>query len=504
MFPANTPKSKCEKLVTEMVKKAYKKYGLLAICDVVWNHTANNTKWLEEHPEAGYNLQNSPHLRPAAELDAKLLEFSGRLEECSLPCIIKNDSDLESIVKGIKQYVIDELKLWQFYVVDVEAALEEFDMYNEKSKVKIALRENKIPLEQAVEAEILVGVGSEPAGPANNRYSKKLLTGPAISYLSNKHPPKVTRAQYKTFIDEINTPCYEEFDRDVGAILVNIKNYIKYTRMDANGPQKGRITLENPVVENYFTRLSRSDEFILANNGWVWDAQPLHDFAAAGSRAYLKREVIVWSDSVKLRYGLCPQDNPWLWNHMKQYTEKSAKIFHGFRIDNCHSTPIHLAAYLLDAARAVCPNLLLIAELFTGSEEADTEFVSKLGLHTLVREALQPGNSFELSRLVHRHGGWPFGSLHSIGDKEVIRLRPTRPHALFYDCTHDNESPKQKRTAEDALSTAALVAMTASVTGSVHGYDECYPKHLDLVKEKRKYQLLNADKVALGPGNNYR
>lgn len=46
---------------------------------------------------------------------------------------------------------------------------------------------------------------------------------------------------------------------------------------------------------------------------------------------------------VKLNYGNSPQDNPWLWNHMQKYSELMAELFHGLRIDNCHSTPIHVA-----------------------------------------------------------------------------------------------------------------------------------------------------------------
>lgn len=69
----------------------------------------------------------------------------------------------------------------------------------------------------------------------------------------------------------------------------------------------------------------------------------------------------------------------------------------------------------------------------------------------------------------------------------VTQLNGSMPHALLYDLTHDNESYLDKRSAEDALSTGALVTFSYSAVGSVKGFDDLYPKLLNLVGEKRRY-----------------
>jgi glycogen debranching enzyme len=272
----------------------------------------------------------------------------------------------------------------------------------------------------------------------------------------------------------------------------------------------------NPLVESYFTRLTPTpgaDPFVysLANNGWIWDADPLQNFALLPSKAYLRREVIVWGDCVKLRYGSQPADNPWLWEHMTSYVNSLAQTFDGFRIDNCHSTPLEVGTRMLDAARVVRPDLYICAELFTGNEEMDLEFVRELGINSLIRESGNGWDPKELSRLLYRHGlGKPVGSMDAscmINEEDiasptgkgpvrnaiVIPLNGSRPHALLYDQTHDNESPLDKRSAEDALSTAALVAFSYCAIGSVKGFDDLYPKLLNLVNEKRKYELTGLD-----------
>ena len=110
--------------------------------------------------------------------------------------------------------------------------------------------------------------------------------------------------------------------------------------------------------------------------------------------------------------------------------------------------------------------------------------------------------------MVHRHGGKPIGSLDTdalvrqgrVGDQEAniypLYNQPVNP--LFFDCTHDNETPYQKRVPQDALPTGALVVMCAASIGSNMGYDEIFPRLLDLVGESRHYYASEGDQPGIG------
>lgn len=79
---------------------------------------------------------------------------------------------------------------------------------------------------------------------------------------------------------------------------------------------------------------------------------------------------------------------------------------------------------------------------------------------------------------------------------DIVPLQGSTPHAFMMDCTHDNESPADKRTARDALPTGALVTFCWSAVGSNKGFDDLYPKLLNLVSDTRHYETYDDPEVS--------
>ncbi|KAL1897826.1 bifunctional 4-alpha-glucanotransferase/amylo-alpha-1,6-glucosidase [Ceratocystis pirilliformis] len=541
--------------IAKLVDDLEKNYGLLSLTDVVLNHTAHNSKWLEEHPEAGYNLTTAPWMESAYILDTKLLQLSSKLTEKALPTVLNDEKDLLKIMDAIKTDVIFDMRLWEFYTLDIEAnataavAAWKSEKYSFPEEKDIEIIEK--PLKEQAKYLTDNGLsGNDRMGSRFRRHIDPEISGGLLalhfgrfeSDSTNGADEGAAKTKISTILDAVNLPFYKEYDAEVADILQQLFSRIKYMRLEENGPKLGEITAENPLIETYFTRLPKNektaqhseDDLALANNGWVWGGNALIDNAGPNSRAYLRREVIVWGDCVKLRYGSSPEDSPYLWDRMTKYVRLLTKYFAGLRIDNCHSTPIHVAEHILDEARRIRPNVYVVAELFSGSEETDYVFVKRLGLSSLIREAMQAWSTGELSRLVHRHGGRPIGSFErdeitrtdaktadgaksiestsehtrnnlTTKSRELIRnIKSVPVQALFMDCTHDNETPFQKRDARDTLPNAALVSMCASASGSVMGYDEIYPKIIDLVGETRLYvsEASSSPSVKIGAGKN--
>ncbi|KAI3415787.1 Amylo-alpha-1,6-glucosidase [Globodera pallida] len=464
------------------VDKMEREWHMLTIQDVVWNHAAKNAKWLQDHPECAFNCANSAHLRPAYVLDRALQQFSreigeGKWAHEGIPTVIQHDSHLSALRHVLSSKVFPSIRLHEFFQADVESLENEFRSY-----ILTNIPSNNNALSDVESIELISDPNFCRFGCTVN------LSQAAVVFL--REPGGVDSA------------AVLGADESICRFVAHL-NRNKWGRpTNENGPRQGAVTLNQPLVTNYFLHPpefglnawkedeklafnSRTAVRLMACNGWVMNADPLANFAEWPCQVYLRRELVCWGDCVKLNYGRRPEDCPFLWDYMRRYSVECARIFHGFRIDNCHSTPIHVAEYLLRAARHVRRDLYVVAELFTGSEKLDNLFVNRLGITSLIREAQNANDSHEQGRFIYRYGGDPVGAFH---------CKSTRPapwavaHALLYDQTHDNPSPAQKRTPYDFVPTAAMCAISGSACGTVRGYDEFVAHNIDVVNEDRMYR----------------
>ncbi|KHN79226.1 Glycogen debranching enzyme [Toxocara canis] len=497
----STPKKKCTmEDVGALVQKMADEWGVLSIQDVVWNHAAKNAPWLAEHPECAYNCKNSPHLRPAYVLDRLYYHFSheiaaGKWTDRGLPPVIENDQQSSSAPCALRAILTEEIvpriRMSEFFKINVDKVVQQFWEIVKKGPSADTLDEMLLSEPGSEWSRFGFTVGMDRARRIFNR-----SRGDAYNEEDRQH--KCVEA-FRHHLNYLNEGA-EQTAADICAAGINaVLGHVAYERVNPAGPRRRELTESYPLVTTYFLHKFPSTSWeddehyayddstsghLMACNGWVMNDDPLRNFALYPSQVYLRRELVCWGDCVKLRYGEKPDDCPYLWNIMKEYSQMCARVFHGVRIDNCHSTPIHVAEYLLKAARDIRPDLYVVAELFTGGEDLDNIFVNRLGITSLIREAQNAPDSHEQGRLVYRFGGDVVGAFIQ---RPVQAAAPIVAHALFFDQTHDNPSPIEKRTVYDTLPTSGMVAMASCANGSTRGYDELIPFAINVVKEKRLY-----------------
>ncbi|XP_057653349.1 glycogen debranching enzyme isoform X2 [Diorhabda carinulata] len=485
--------------IEQFIAKLRNEWKVTSICDIVLNHTANESKWIKEHPDVTYNCVNCPYMRPAYLLDAAFDFFSSEIkkgfyEDRGIPSEINNEDHLNAIRHHFKTSILDILKLNELFICDTNKLVDEFLILarsNQPNSLKCDSNCNNLKLIQDPEYRRL-------SSTVDMELALKLYNHFWNDTFDEDSRLKKCAEKFKNKLDELNNEKSKEINEHLDVAVENVIAGIRYYRVQQDGPKFKDITLKTPLVYRYFTdyghpkslqdfeKIMYSDKgrFLMAHNGWVMNSDPLKNFAASDSKVYLRRELIAWGDSVKLRFGDKPEDSPFLWSHMREYVEQTAKIFDGIRLDNCHSTPIPVAEYLLDCARRIRPNLYVVAELFTNSDMTDNIFVNRLGITSLIREAMSAWDSHEEGRLVYRYGGSPVGSFYQPNVRPLI---PSIAHALFLDQTHDNPTPIEKRSVFDLLPSTALVNMACCASGSNRGYDELVPHHIHVVDEDREY-----------------
>lgn len=218
-----------------------KDYNLMGMIDMVWNHTSCDSLWLVEHPEAGYNLENSPHLKVTFDLDEAILKFSAELEDAGRG-LITDENALLSLLNEFKEQMMPNVKLWEYFVIDVTSSEHEFET---------AIKTNvKIP-------KASVNALSEAVSFDNQfeRFSYQMDLDLVLSFYASQienyhHAPLIQRdtllsqilAEYRRELDEINLSRYQKYDEVINRACQNIFNRFQYERLAENGPKLGPIS----------------------------------------------------------------------------------------------------------------------------------------------------------------------------------------------------------------------------------------------------------------------
>ncbi|KAF1745389.1 hypothetical protein MXB_3007 [Myxobolus squamalis] len=448
---------------------------------------SNDSPITKSHPESFYNLENRPHLKPAFLVDRALYYLTiGLLKANGSKSKILSVNEIKKINSILKNGVLSRVRIIEFYVVDIEKTIKKFAKYIESKKYTLIKHSN---------CEITI---------IQDKKYRRLGSKIDLDCVFNRYLSNSTKINSQSFdsacvklreqIKDLNQQKYIYVQGILDDIVNSSNGHIFYHFLDPNGPKQNFISAENPLVSRYFSICCQdynessieNDEilmnsadckYILANQGWVVGS-PTFDFVSPGSEVYVRRQLIAWADCAKIRWGNCMSDAPFIWEYMEKYVISMANCFDGFRIDNCHSTPIHVLEFLIDSSRRIKPNLILIGELFTDSELEDNLFVNRIGLTCLIRERMSASSLTELCHMVHRFGGIPIGSFFE-SKSSCVKVKPAVTRAILTDMTHDNECLFIKYSPFEYVPSCAFVAMASCPIGSVRGFDEIVPYQVD-------------------------
>lgn len=192
----------------------------------------------------GFSPANAPHLTPALELDDAMIDFSASLEAKGLPTSIQSSQDIDVLMNAFEDYV-KGLNFWQYYTLDAKA---------ERESVKAALSNNNITpwdgiahktvvelAELAKSSGNVIGLGV-PQKRFGTHVKGEVAAGLVKAAFVELDDIDALADAWVRVVDVINVPSYEEWTDDTRAAMGNIRNRMRYTRLDEHGPKLGPIT----------------------------------------------------------------------------------------------------------------------------------------------------------------------------------------------------------------------------------------------------------------------
>lgn len=176
-----------------------------------------------------------------------MIRFSKILASKGLPTSVTSQADIDRLIGGFQDY-LQELNMWQYYVLDVK---------KERESVLTALTGANaaawdgpdVAHKTVVELAEIVRASEKIHG--YKKLEKKFGTyvdGPVAAglvqaaFVDLGNDSNALADAWIRVVDVLNVPLYEEWKEDTRVALDNIKNRMRYTRLDEHGPKLGPIT----------------------------------------------------------------------------------------------------------------------------------------------------------------------------------------------------------------------------------------------------------------------
>jgi glycogen debranching enzyme len=332
-----------------LVCQMHAEWGVFSICDLVYNHMSNDAEFVQRYPNAAYNLVNSAHLRPAFVVDRVLYHItvsieSGAYESRGLSASQASEHQMEIIRHIIRDEELPRHRVHEFYTIDVVKTMQQIKAIGlaelEHIERNIEAYRSKPRREDWVLNEEKEKEWQQLRILQDKQYRRLMST---IDHDLVKRILAIEFERLNLNLDLKNSDensqflvrIYEQFQHELQKQNEQVRSHIESCLTEAtnnvisnmyyhffahDGPRWPKVDRKHPIVFTYFYypfgdgesakaneetafESAANAERVQAHNGWVMNDDPLRNFASEDSFVYLKRQLLPWGDSVKLRYG---------------------------------------------------------------------------------------------------------------------------------------------------------------------------------------------------------
>jgi glycogen debranching enzyme len=164
--------------------------------------------------------------------------------------------DIELIVDAFYEY-IQRFNFWQYYVLDIAKEREVIQRALSAGRIQVwdgpDVQGKSVPelatiLRAHRDGELIQGLSTYA-----KRYGPNIDGPIAAGFVRAARGSDANLVNtWSEVVNALNLPLYREWEEDINIALENIKNRLKYGRLDDHGPKLGKITRKSVLSSEFY------------------------------------------------------------------------------------------------------------------------------------------------------------------------------------------------------------------------------------------------------------